>query len=380
VFRAAVILVIYGTTGELIKLMPVLRRLQDGDRAFLQASTGQQTRQIPRLLELAGLPPVDVWLARGSSGRDLRSLRDVPGWAFTVGVNFLRIRSGLRRRVLSGPGKPLVLVHGDTMTTLYGATLGRILGFPVAHIESGLRSFDLLHPFPEELNRRLTSRLANLLYAPGPVAASNLRHGRVLDTGSNTIRDSLKLVPVEAEPPLDLPDGEFGIASLHRFELLKERRLLAETISLLRESERQILWVEHPVTVAALAKHGLAGMIGGNLTPIPRLDFFGFVPVMRRSAFLVTDSGGSQEESFYLDIPCLIHRKRTERQEGLGENVVLSEYRSDALRVFLADPFIHRRSSDLPTSQPSDIILADMIERGFAGTAVPPPGPTRGPR
>lgn len=204
------ILVVYGTTGELIKLMPVLRRLDERGLGFVQASTGQQVQQIPRLLELAGLPPVDLWLARGAHGRDLRANRDIPGWAGSVAASFARGRSGLRRRLLAGGGAPLVLVHGDTMTTLYGALLGRALGFPVAHIESGLRSFDLFHPFPEELNRRITSRIASVLYAPGPWPASNLRRGIVIDTGSNTIRDALAMVPADTPAPIELPEGGFG--------------------------------------------------------------------------------------------------------------------------------------------------------------------------
>jgi UDP-N-acetylglucosamine 2-epimerase (non-hydrolysing) len=305
-----------------------------------------------------------VWLGHGSGGRDLRSNRDIPGWAAGVGARFMRRRGELRRRLRAGSGKPLVLVHGDTMTTLYGAILGRTLGFPVAHIESGLRSFDLLHPFPEELNRRATSRIARILYAPGAWPASNLRRGTIVDTGSNTIRDALALVAPDATPTIELPDG-FGIASLHRFELLRDRGLLAETIAVLAGCGRPILWIDHPVTSAALEKHGLS--LGGDIQPIPRLDFFAFVAVMRRSGFLVTDSGGSQEETFYLDIPCLVHRKRTERREGLGENVVLSGYDSATLRRFLADPGAHRRRSELPASRPSDVIVEDLVARGFVG-------------
>jgi UDP-N-acetylglucosamine 2-epimerase (non-hydrolysing) len=362
-----VILCVFGTTGELIKLMPVLVRLRDRGHPFVLASTGQQVNQIPRLLDLAGLPPVDLWLARGAHGRDLRTNSDIPGWAATVARSFVRERRAVRRRLAAGPGRPLVLVHGDTMTTLYGALLGRLLRCPVAHIESGLRSFDLLHPFPEELNRRLTSRIARYLYAPGEWAVSNLSRGTVVDTGSNTIRDALAMAAAEAEPPVDVPDGEFGIASLHRFELLKDRRLLAQTIDLLVDSGRTFLWVDHPVTVAALEKYGLSDRLGGDVQRIARLDFFGFVATMRRSSFLVTDSGGSQEETYYLDIPCLVHRKRTERREGLAENVVLSKHDQNVLREFLAAPQAHRRRSELPEASPSEIVVDDLEVRGFAG-------------
>lgn len=361
------ILVVFGTTGELIKLMPVLSRLRDRGHPFVLASTGQQFTQIPRLLELAGLQPVDVWLGLGArSARDLQTSSDIPGWAATVAWRYGHEWRQLRRRLRSGPGRPLVLVHGDTMTTLLGALMGRFLGFPVGHIESGLRSFDLRHPFPEELNRRLTSRIARYLYAPGPWAASNLKRGIVIDTGSNTVRDAIAMAPLAAHLPMAVPDAPFGIASLHRFELLNDRELLCATLEALRESTRRFLFVEHPVTAAAIKKHGLSHLLYGNLVPIRRLDFFGFVAIMRRCAFLVTDSGGSQEEAFYLDIPCLVHRKRTERREGLGENVVLSRYDIQMLREFIVGPARHFRRTPLPAASPSDVVVDDLERRGFA--------------
>ena len=357
------ILVIFGTTGELIKLMPVLERLTGRGQPFALVSTGQQVTQIPPLLEQAGLPPVDIWLAEGARGRDLRTNRDIPRWAATVAVRYLGEYGPLRRRLQHGAGRPLVLVHGDTMTTLYGALLGRALRAPVAHIESGLRSFDLLHPFPEELNRRLTSRIATICYAPGAWATANLRHGRVVDTGSNTIRDALAMVEPEMPVPLELPDEPFGIVSLHRFELLNDRRLFTQALEALSASSWPLLFVDHPVTVAAVERFGLEHHFEGSLRPVPRLDFFGFVATMRRSSFLVTDSGGSQEESYYLDLPCLVHRKRTERLEGLGETAVLSGYALDVLQSFLADPTLFRRRSELPPQSPSDVIVEDLAAR-----------------
>ena len=98
---------------------------------------------------------------------------------------------------------------------------------------------------------------------------------------------------------------------------------------------------------------------------VPRLRFFDFVRAERASAFVVTDSGGSQEECFYLDLPCLVHRVRTERREGLGENVVLSGMRDDVLRDFLADPSLPPAPA-LPAESPSDVIVADLERRGFA--------------
>ena len=362
------ILVVFGTTGELIKLAPVLLLFDERRHPYVLATTGQQVEQIPGFLDQFGLRQPDLWLGRGAHGRDLRVNRDIPGWFAAVASSFLRRRRALRRALRAGPGGPLVLVHGDTMTTVLGTVIGRTLRVPVAHIEGGLRSFDLRHPFPEELNRRVASTLSRIDYAPGAWAASNLRGQDVVDTGSNTIRDSLLLVS-EGDPPFPVPDSEFGIVSLHRFELLNSRPLLTETIDVLADAATRtpMLFVDHPVTSAALERFGLGRYFDTKrFRRIPRLRFFDFVRAERRSAFVVTDSGGSQEESYYLDLPCLVHRVRTERREGLGENAVLSEMRTEVLRDFLEDPSRFRRQTQLPTASPSRLIVDDLERRGFA--------------
>jgi UDP-N-acetylglucosamine 2-epimerase (non-hydrolysing) len=364
-----VILVVFGTTGELIKLAPVLVRLQERGRGFLLVTTGQQVTQIPPFLEQFGLAQPDVWLGRGAHGHDLEKTGDIPRWLAGVTRSFARRRGRIRGALRGGEGLPLVLVHGDTMTTVLGALMGRALRAPVAHIEAGLRSGDLRNPFPEELDRRLTSLLAHVHYAPGAWAAANVRRGVVVDTGSNTIRDSLELVPPDAGSPVTVPNGTFGIVSLHRFELLNDAATLERTMRALADASEvtPLLFVDHPVTRAALQRRELGGIFDGSrVQRIPRARFFDFVRLERACTFVVTDSGGSQEECFYLDKPCLVHRRRTERREGLGENVVLSGLDEGVLRSFLADPSRHRRTSPLPDHSPSDRIVEDMVVRGFA--------------
>jgi UDP-N-acetylglucosamine 2-epimerase (non-hydrolysing) len=366
--QASVILVVYGTTGELIKLAPVLTRLRARGHEYLSATTAQQVEQIPHLLEELGLPGPDVWLGDGAHGRDLRTTSDVPRWLATVVSRFTRKGRRLTTALREGPGKPLVLVHGDTMTTVLGAAMGRVLRTGVAHIEGGLRSYDLRNPFPEELNRRIASRLARIHYAPGGWAAGNLKSGTIVDTGSNTIRDSLALVPEDYDPPVNVPDEAYGVVSIHRYELLEDADRLGRTIDALAEHAQRmpLLFVDHPVTEAAIVRHGLESRASA-LTRIPRLTFFPFIALLRKSELLFTDSGGSQEECYYLDHPCLVHRMKTERREGLGENVVLSRFDFDVVREFLADPSRYRRTTELPPASPSDAIVDDLEARGFAG-------------
>jgi UDP-N-acetylglucosamine 2-epimerase (non-hydrolysing) len=362
-----VILVVFGTTGELIKLAPVLLLLEERGHDYVLATTGQQVEQIPSFLDQFGLRQPDFWLARGARGRDLRVNRNIPGWLATVTRSYVRRRGSLRRSLREGQGNPLLLVHGDTMTTVLGALLGRSLRMPVAHIEGGLRSYDLRHPFPEELNRRIASRLSRIDYAPGAWAAGNLR-GDVVDTGTNTIRDSLELVP-PGNPSFAVPDEPFGIVSLHRFELLNNRRLLRESLEALAEAAQRtpLYFIDHPVTIAAVERFGFGHYFdAARFVRVARLLFFDFVRAARRCSFLVTDSGGTQEESYYLDRPCLVHRVRTERREGLGENAVLSGMSVDAVRDFLADPARYRRRTTFPAASPSRVIVDDLERRGFA--------------
>jgi UDP-N-acetylglucosamine 2-epimerase (non-hydrolysing) len=144
---------------------------------------------------------------------------------------------------------------------------------------------------------------------------------------------------------------------------------LTETIHVLAGAAQRtpLRFIDHPVTVAALGRFGLDGHFDGtSLVRVPRLRFFDFVRVERRSAFVVTDSGGSQEECYYLDLPCLVHRVKTERREGLGENALLSQMRAEVLRDFLDDPSRYRRRSALPVGSPSELIVDDLERRGVA--------------
>lgn len=158
--------VAYGTTGELIKLSPILVRLNETKEPAFTLCTGQQVQQIPALLRDFNLPQPDLLLARGKDGHDLTRPADLPSWFLKVVIAFTRQRKTLRARLTSG-AKPLLVVHGDTFTTVLGSLMGHALQTPVAHVEAGMRSGDWHNPFPEELNRLMVARLAQVHFAPG---------------------------------------------------------------------------------------------------------------------------------------------------------------------------------------------------------------------
>lgn len=361
--------VVYGTTGELIKIAPLLRSLAATGQPAFTMTTAQQVEQLPAFLEDLGLPPADVHLARGAGGRDLRTKAQIPGWGARVGTSVIRRHRPLSARLRSDGRPPVVLVHGDTMTTLLGALIGRSLGATVGHVEAGLRSGDWRNPFPEEINRRAAARVATLHFAPGAKAVENLRRegvpGRIVDTRENTVKDALALAAA-TDPGIPVPAEPFGLVSLHRFELIERPEAFAAILDILRaHSQRQpLLFIDHSTTAAAIAAHRFERYFDDSFRRVPRLRHAPFVSLLRRSDFLVTDSGGSQEECFFLGHPCFVHRAVTERDEGLGANVVLSGMRLEALSDFLAAPSRYRLAPQSSKTSPTAIIHEELARMG----------------
>lgn len=363
---------VYGTTGELIKLAPVLQRLDKAGAELTTWCTGQQADELVAMARALGLPEPDLLLGQGFRGEPLAKAKHIPTWVAQVTANFGYAYPKLRRQ-MAPRMRSIVLVHGDTFTTVLGAAFARSLGVRVGHIEAGMRSHDIRNPFPEELNRRATAWLTTLHFAPGPDAVRNLarRPGTVIDTAMNTVRDSLDMVPDatdELEATVGALPAVFGVVSLHRFEFLRERAIFEETIRILSDAAavRPLYFVDHAPTRAKIAEYGLDHLFEeGVLHRVPKLSYFAFITLVRRSSFAITDSGGLQQESYYLNHPCLVHRATTETREGLGRNVILSGLDPRILRDFLTDPA--RFSLDVAPRgpAPSDIIVDALRERHY---------------
>jgi len=362
---------VYGTTAELIKLAPIHARLEAIGATPLHWWTAQQAGELPAAAEHLGMPRPDVLLADGVGGRSLRTTTDAAKWLGTVLASSVGRHFELRRALRADGRAPVVLVHGDTLTTLLGAVLGRSLGATVGHVEAGLRSFDLRNPFPEELDRVLTARIARVHYAPSDDAVFNLRkvRGAVVPTRGNTVRDSLHLVPDDYRPTTGPLPGEYGLVSLHRMELIHDPERFRATMQALAEHSLDVplMQVVDPLTRQQLESQGLSDLHDGDrFRSLGKLDYFDFISILRNASFVVTDSGGLQEECAGLGVPCLVHRLKTERSDGVGRNVVLSEFDLDVLGSFLDDPDEYRIMGHRSEESPSDVIVADLVRRGAA--------------
>jgi len=240
-----------------------------------------------------------------------------------------RILSGLEP-VLRDARPEFVLVQGDTTTTFCGALAAFYLGIPVGHVEAGLRTGDPARPFPEEMNRALTTRLAAMHFAPTGSAAGNLRREgvaaeRIAVTGNTGIdavlyvRDRLgegKLAGADW-PQLD-PAKRLILVTAHRRESFgKGFAAICEALARLAErSDVQIVYPVHPnPNVREQVLRNLSGLPGVFL--IEPVAYVPFVDLMRRAAILLTDSGGIQEEGPSLGKPVLVMRDTTERPEAV---------------------------------------------------------------
>lgn len=355
------IIFIYGTTAEAIKIAPVARRLEARGIPYESWLTLQHTEALRTILPELGLNEPTRLIANGRKGQPLTSSLDVLAWLGSVAGWMLKNLRSIRRSL---PSNSIVVVHGDTLTTVIGTVIAKRLGVPSAHIEAGLRSGNWRHPFPEELDRRIAGRLATIHYTPSEEATENLAAKKnVVFTNGNTVIDAV------LDRGEDATAGEepFGLVLLHRFEFVSNQQLVEETMRTLVEESP----VPLRLVVDAYSEHGMTGVlakyVGDKLRPQAKLRHQKFVGLLKTAKFIITDSGGIQAEAALLGIPTLVHRKTTEQREGVGENILLSNWSQATLAEFLHEHESYRYPVRRPAQSPSDIIVDDLVSRGYGG-------------
>jgi UDP-N-acetylglucosamine 2-epimerase (non-hydrolysing) len=309
------VLFVFGTRPEAIKLAPVIRGLRSQPQTFdvRCCSTGQH-RDILR-------PVLDVFSIVPNYELDVMA----PGQ--TLFQSTARIISALEP--VMAQSFDLVVVQGDTTTTWCGALAAFYARIPVAHVEAGLRTYDMTQPFPEEMNRVLTGRIASLHFAATEGAAAALRSEAIHDgihvTG-NTGIDALLHVHGRLERneirsglnvPID-PGRRLIVVTTHRRESFGQglQRTCAAIEQIAGRPDVQIVLPVHPnPNVRSVLTERLGAI--ANVALIDPLEYVDFVDLMRRSYLLLTDSGGVQEEAPSLGKPVLVLREKTERPEAV---------------------------------------------------------------
>jgi UDP-N-acetylglucosamine 2-epimerase (non-hydrolysing) len=312
------ILFVLGTRPEAIKMAPLIGRLRRHHPALRPrvCSTGQHRELLDEALRVFGVVP----------DHDLGAMR--PGQ--TVAACASRILDGLDG-VIRERRPDLVVVQGDTTSTLCGALAAFWSRTPLVHVEAGLRTGDVTSPFPEEANRVLTGRLTALHFAATRAAADNLLAegvpaARVVVTGNTgidallAVRDGLESGRLKPADPFERPAGRrLVLVTTHRRESEGDgRRGVAQALRrLARRPDVAVLCALHPNPRAGAALR--AELRGArNVYLRPAADYVSFVDWMRRADVLLTDSGGVQEEAPSLGKPVLVLRETTERREGVA--------------------------------------------------------------
>jgi UDP-N-acetylglucosamine 2-epimerase (non-hydrolysing) len=359
-----VIHVFLGTKAQYIKTAPLLRLLDEQAVPYRLIDSGQHGALSVGLRDELGVRAPDHLLA---AGRDITSIPQAMVWALKLAVKLLDGRT-LRREVFGGHGGVCV-VHGDTPSTLLSTLMAKRAGLRVAHLEAGLRSGHLLHPFPEELIRVVVMRLSDLLFAPDAEAVQNLRRmrvrGRVVPLPGNTVTEALAH-DLDSLPPEETTEGPV-VVTMHRVENLNRRERVEHLVEVVERiaAERPVRFVLHGPTTDTLRKRGLDRRLsaaGVELRPLaPHREFVG---MLRAAPFVITDGGSIQEECALLGVPTLLWRAATERPDGVGSNVVVSGYDRAAVARFLGDPAAHRVAALDRASRPSELVLAELLATG----------------
>ncbi|QNQ41346.1 non-hydrolyzing UDP-N-acetylglucosamine 2-epimerase [Brucella intermedia] len=336
----AKILTVVGTRPEAIKMAPIILGLKNATWAHVRVlATAQHRDMLDQVLEFFNILP-DIDLNIMQPNQSLTALT-------------ARLLLALDDVLLSE--KPdVVLVQGDT-TTVMAVTMSCFYNrIPVAHVEAGLRTWDIQNPFPEEANRVIATKLASWHFAPTIGARDNLirdgvRKDKIVVTG-NTVIDAL-LMTAELNLPLDINlnnSKRMVLVTAHRRENFGAPfREICRALKTIAENNRdvQFLYPVHPNPNVRNIAHNFFSSLD-NFVLCEPLEYASFVAAMKRAHFIITDSGGVQEEAPALGKPVLVLRKDTERPEAVADRAVKlvgSEYENivGEVQLLLDDPAVY---------------------------------------
>ncbi len=353
--------VFIGTKAQYIKTAPLLRLMDERGVEYALIDSGQHADIARVMRDELGVREPDVVVADDG---DISTIPAAVKWAARLSSRL--VRSGrLRDDVFGGRGG-ICVVHGDTPSTLLSSLMAWRAGLRVAHLEAGLRSRNLLHPFPEELIRIFVMRFADICFAPTADAVANLessRHrGEVIALAGNT---SIEAVGYASKRALEHQVGP-AVVTMHRVENLRNRKRVEGWITAVEKVARQfdVRFVMHEPTRLALADSGgLERLEKAGVEISPLVGHAEFVDLLRAAPLAIIDGGSIQEECGYLGLPTLLWRDRTEREHGLGSNVVLSHFDQTIVDRFLADLDTLRAPLEIPDVAPSEQILDELLAR-----------------
>jgi UDP-N-acetylglucosamine 2-epimerase (non-hydrolysing) len=355
---------VLGTRAQLVKIAPVLKLAQESGLKHTVWCTGQHDESIDDLIADFGLTSQFVLPAdRKERSSILKLLVWIPRTVYDCYhyVRGVKLWTGKR---------PLVVVHGDTLSTWLGAVAGRWGGGDIVHLESGLSSGKWNDPFPEEMLRRLTFRRTRFALCPNAEAVE--RMGRysgcmAVDTGENTLLDCVRFALRNADRKEPASQGYF-VASIHRFQNIYQRDKLARIVDEMRTIAQhgEVHFILHPATELRLRKYGLYESLAEapGMRVSGRMPYTDFLVLLSGARGVFSDGGSNQEELSYLGVPTILYRERSERPDGLGHNVTLRYQIDGSLDEYISEgglDSLRRPSSVDSPAQPSRVTVEKLL-------------------
>jgi len=322
---------IVGARPQFIKCAPVSHELRKEHKEIL-VHTGQHYDPEMSDIFFADLqipiPDYHLDVGSGSHGKQTSAILE-------------RVEGVLKKEM-----PDLVLVYGDTNSTLAGALAAAKLHIPVAHVEAGLRSFD--HAMPEEINRIVTDHVSTILLCPTQTAIDNLAKEGITrgvhivgDVMVDALRHNASISEKKSHliKKLGLTRGNYYVATVHRPGNTDDRKNLTAIIEAFRESGKTVVFPVHPRTKKYLCEYGLWDSLSDNIRCIEPLGYIDMIHLMKHAKKILTDSGGIQKEAYVMGVPCITMRENTEWIETLigGWNVLVGADKGKILAAILAD-------------------------------------------
>lgn len=331
------IMLVFGTRPEAIKMCPLVKKFQKHTSEFetIVCVTGQHREMLEQVLKIFEVTP-DYDLNIMKQGQDLTDVTT-------------RVLTGMRD-VFQRVRPDIVLVHGDTTTSTAAALAAFYQQIPVGHVEAGLRTYNIYSPWPEEINRQITSRIATYNFSPTPLSESNLQDekvlGRIFVTG-NTVIDALHMVVDKLKNDVILAKEQDSILVAAGYDITRlkdDKKLVLITghrrenfgngfihiCTAIKELTQKYPDVDfvYPMHLNPNVRKPIHEVFGenledlGNMFFIEPLQYLEFIYLMEKSTIVLTDSGGIQEEAPGLGKPVLVMRDTTERPEALFNGTV----------------------------------------------------------
>lgn len=354
-----------GTEAELMKMFRVIQEAKKRGYECRIISNGQNDIRNSYYLKLVG-GKIDV---------DLTKLMPEERTAGKYLKWYLRTEKIGKRVMMKEKekcaGNLIMIVHGDTMSTLMGSRIARKCGIEYMHVESGLRSYNWLSPFPEEIDRYFSSKYSVINFCQKPEAAEYAEKtfkGKAVNTQYNTGIEILleALDTIEREKMARPIEQKYFLVAIHRQENLMNRKYMKNTFQKIFEISKRMkcVFIYHLQTENALKKIGIWDRFlkNSNVITIPRQEYVPFINYVINSEFVMADGCGNQQEFYYLGQPYLIMRTAVEEDsEGLGENAFC--FRGDYSKIseFVKYYKDYRRPRIKPELLPSNIIM-DAID------------------